>query len=125
MNIIKAAPWELSAADRRRCRSLCLRKNGMMSEDFEYLRKRQLDSRCFLIKAPNGTLLGWALLQSALKYQVHVAYFYVRRSARRRGIGTWLMELVVKEVSGEELTYFEDFTNEAFFTSCVKRGLLR
>lgn len=102
MLIVEKGILDLTPQEMKQCRSLSLRKQGLMCEDLrdwkEYestkgnLRRK---TKIWMVKDNNGRLLAWALLTPAQR-SGYDAQFYTRKSERGKGYGTLLMAQVLK-----------------------------
>ena len=86
---------DLSGAEAKILRDLSLRENGSMSLYLTRERKWG-NSKAFVIMVFDGEkLIGWAHFIPGTK-RSSVCHFYVRKTHRRMGIGTHLMNTALK-----------------------------
>lgn len=83
-------------------------------------RKRK-DTRVVYAKS-GSTILGWAVLVDPplFHYEGTEVHFYVAPSARRRGIGTRLMNVARKHWGPKFKVCRHDETSRKFFNSCSR-----
>lgn len=98
----------LTTEEYRLCRSLNLRENGDMAYQLYRLRRDKNDkARVYMIKE-DGRLIAWSLVFD------YCAHFYTRRTHRRKGLGTRLVNRVYRDHHGL-VVYAHDEVAQGFF----------
>lgn len=112
MRIITKAVVDLTSEEYQRCQNLNMREKGEMLGSLIHARKG-LDDNHAIMAVEDDLLLGWALLH----YFVNTPFVsvYVRRSMRRRGIGTKLL-MVAHERWGDFSYRAWDERSSKFFS---------
>lgn len=90
---------KLTAEERRVCDRLNMRDRGAMQFEFRYHMHRQPNDTFAVLAKDAGRIVGWALVFPK-RYDVppdaksgrYLAYYYVRKEARRQGIGSQLLK---------------------------------
>lgn len=109
-------------ATREAFRHLNLGKGASMIRVIYGLDNRErADTRVVYAKS-GGTILGWAVLVDPplFHYEGTEVHFYVAPSARRRGIGTRLMNVARKHWGPKFKVCRHDETSRKFFNSCSR-----
>ena len=114
MEIVKKKVKDLTPDEYKKCSSLTLRESGEMQTNLSwYFREDERDSFVYLIK-DEAKLLAWALVFP--KYAKEVgAFFYVRKTYRRKGLGRALYKTVEKDFKNKFEIYPHDEVSENFF----------
>ena len=96
----------LTPQERLNCRRLTLR-TGSMRGALNYSIQWDEPARVFMIE-DKGRLLAWALLFPYLKNEPW-AYFYTRKTCRRRGYGTWLFRAVKQREADAKVCWWPGY----------------
>lgn len=91
--------YNLSPTEYDECRRLNFRDNGCMQSDIMHHRSLRKNSkaRVIVIRAEDGEIAAWALLQPRKANQPskgYLVYFYTRQKYRRQGFASRLMKHV-------------------------------
>lgn len=84
-------------------------------------RRGKVDGRVFVVSDVDDRVIGWALCWSSDKINIDIpiAYFYVRASARRSGVGRRLAQAVSKFCDGEFAVWAYSDESRTFFDAVV------
>lgn len=130
VQIIEKYILDLTPKERKQCRSLSLRADGLMCEDLSNWMKYEKEANrrkrkpmVWMIKDDDESLIGWALaMPRPGKAPGYESQFYVRKSLRNKGYGTMLMEKV-RTVDPRPHVFPHDRTSGEFFKK--HRGKIR
>lgn len=103
----------LNNEDAKKCYSLTYRNKGQMSNKLTISRKHtDLSAKCYMLEE-NKKLLAWAIVFN--KEEVHL---YVRKSERRKGLGTRLINCIEKDYNPKTLSVEKhDSVSDKFFSN--------
>lgn len=125
MKIVSKNIADLTPSEIKQCDSLNKRDKGAMQDEFRYYRQFKPEvANCVLAK-DGDKVLGWALIFPEYDKK-RTAYFYVRHSERRKGIGTKLL-LVAQQFQKKPYVCPHDDLSGKFFKATrsfltIKRG---
>jgi hypothetical protein len=128
VRIISKSLSEMTGHELKQCRSLTLRKGGLMCEDLtHWLHYEKTDGRMrrkcriFMLKPDDSDkLIAWAFLMPSFKPTPgYDAQFYTRVSERGKGYASVLMEECTK-VYPKPYVYPHDRTSGKFFAKHVE-----
>jgi GNAT superfamily N-acetyltransferase len=111
MQVVVKPASELTEQEVKQCKSLSMRSYGMMSTS---LTSRAHSATVVLVR-DGERLIGWCLGWPADPMNPPRAYFYVRKTHRRRGIGTILMNEITKHYGRRPYVYPHDTRSARFF----------
>lgn len=121
MRIVEKGILEMTATERRQCKSLSLRNLGLMCEDLDDWRhyesrpnRAKRKSRVWMIKDEDDRLIAWALATPRWNARGYDAQFYVRVRERGKGYGGILMQKVL-EYDPKPHVFPHDNTSGGFF----------
>lgn len=109
MRLVTKRVSELTPAEYKQCASLNMREGGAMQRMLSSQRAQRRGTVHMCTE--NGMLLGWVL--EFMLGTEPTAYFYVRRTHRRRGIGTKLCS----KIPADTTVYPWDGASTAFFNT--------
>lgn len=121
MRLMEKGILDLTSQEMRECKSLSLRKDGLMCEDLrdwkEYessgINTLRRKTRVWMIKDDDDRLLAWAIATPGVK-RGYTAQFYTRVTERGKGYGSILMQKVL-ELDPKPYVYPHDKTSGDFF----------
>lgn len=119
MDLVIKNNKDLTKEERFKCQSLSLRSEGEMCQMLAYALRREYWLSKVLMLMQDQKLLAWAHVFS-FEDELPSAHFYVRRTHRRQGLATMLMQTLLNDLCIKTVgVYAWDDRSHAFFDKYI------
>jgi GNAT superfamily N-acetyltransferase len=120
MRIVNKKFSELSAGMRKAVRSLSIRRQH--DSHTILLLRRESDVDTFLLLDDKNIVLGWAIYSLKWRASYPVVMMYVRKSMRRKGIGSELIKTIRKKHGPKFSVCPWSHESRGFFRETIKKN---